>query len=54
MIQKVNINAVSIVSSADRCDSAEGSRGLAPAAPSHTAAVIDQENGVELRQEGVR
>ena len=53
MVQEVDVDAVGVVGGADGRDGAQGGRGFAPGPPGHGAAVVDQEDRVEGREEGV-
>lgn len=52
VVEKVDVDAVFVVGGADRSDGGEGELGLGPVAD-HTEGVVDEEDGVECREEGV-
>ena len=53
-IEEVNVDAVRVAVSADRCDCFEGIASFFPIAAGHAAGVIDQENGIKLGEKGKR
>lgn len=53
MIEEIDVDAVGIVGGADGRDGTESCCGFAPASACHAAAVVDEEDGIELGEEGV-
>ena len=52
-VEEVDVDAVLIVSGADRCDGFESGRALAPPSARHGAGVINEEDGIEPGEEGI-
>lgn len=54
LVEEIDVHPVRIVRGADGRDGFQGVRRFPPAAPGHAAAVVNQKDGVERAQEGVR